>query len=285
MTTPSVAVIILSYNGKQLTLDCIASCLEGDYPEQTLVVVDNHSQDGSAEAVRAGFDEEIKRKKIVLIQNDTNLGFAGGNNVGIKWAFDQKMDFVFLLNNDTVVDRSCVSNLVAAFDEDPTTGMAGPKIYYFEPKDRIWFAGGEIRLARGVSRHIGIRETDRGQFDTSGYCDYITGCAMMIRRSAIESVGFLDTAYPMYSEDADYCFRAKAKGFRIRYEPRGKVWHKISAATGGQLNWKKIRLRLYSNGIFLLRYARWYHWLTIPFFFAIDGIRILLNIMTGKIKN
>lgn len=285
MTEPLVYLIILSYNGKQLTLDCLASVLKLNYENFIIVVVDNASTDRTVEAIKTEYSMELLSGKMVLIANNKNTGFAAGNNTGMKYAFEKNANYALLLNNDTVVDRDLLKNMIPLLASDERIGIAGPKIYYQDPPDRIWFAGGEIKLYKGLSRHIGIRQKDTGQFNTPFECDYITGCAMLIKRQVIIQTGYLDTVYPMYSEDADYCLRARESGFKIMYIPGGLVWHKISAATGGQLRWKKIRLRLLSNFLFLRRYARWYHWLSIPFFSAADGLRILVSVITGRIKN
>jgi len=285
MSHPLVHAIILSYNGKDLTLACLDSVRKSVYDSFKIVVVDNASQDGSAESIDEKFTNEINSQDLILIRNDRNLGFAGGNNVGMRFAIDNGADYILLLNNDTIVDENMIAALVDVCEKDSGVGIVGPKIYYFDPPDQIWFAGAEILLHRGLSRHVGIREKDTGQHDETAESDYITGCAMLVRRSVIERIGFLDPVYQMYSEDADFCMRAKHSGFRIRYVPAGKIWHKISAATGGHLKWRKMKLRLRSNFIFFKRYARWFHWFSIPWFFILDGMRILFLLLIGKIKN
>jgi len=277
---PKIAVIVLNWNGKALTLDCVRSLLEIQTPNVETVVVDNASSDGSAEAVRQSFGDQV-----TVIVNDDNLGFAAGNNVGIQFALRNGADFVLLLNNDTVVDTDLINGMLRPFEADATVGITGPKIYYFDPPDQIWFAGGELFLARGVSRHIGIRETDRGQFDEQRVVDYVTGCALMARREVFELAGFLDPSYVAYYEDADLCMRARRAGFSIVYAPEGKVWHKISASTGGQVSRRKIVRKLKSTCMFFRRYARPWHWLTIPFFFAADVIRILVLVLSGRIRD
>lgn len=285
MNPPLVYCVILSWNGRRLTVDCVRSVLDMDYPRFSVIVVDNASSDNSVEALEEAGAAAIASGRLTVIENAENLGFAGGNNVGLDAAFRNGADYVLLLNNDTVVDRRLLAELVRETEPRPSVGISGPKIYYHEPPDRIWFAGGEVFLHRGISRHTGIRDVDRGQYDRVRCCDYITGCAMLVRRSVYESIGGLDTAYRLYSEDADYCMRASRMGFQMLYVPSAKVWHKISASTGGQINQKKIRLRLESSFLFYRRYARWYHWLTIPFFFGIDTMRILALIVFGKIRN
>lgn len=285
MDQPSVYVVVLGWNARELTLECIRSVLKIDYPNFVVVVVDNRSTDGSPDAIRKEFQNELSWGKLLLIENSENLGFARGNNVGMGIALKGGADYVLLLNNDTVVDPALLKSMIAMSEADASVGIAAPKIYYFDPPNQIWFAGGKIALYKGLSWHVGIREIDHGQYDTVGDCDYATGCAMLIKKNVVEKIGFLDPIYPHFSEDADYCWRAKRSGYRVVYVPEGKVWHKISASTGGQLSVKKIRLRLRSNLIFYRRYARWYHWLTIPVFFVLDGFRILGLILTKRIRN
>jgi hypothetical protein len=284
-SSPLVYCIVLSWNGRELTLDCVRSLLRQEYPRWVLVMVDNHSDDGSAAAVREGFGNAIDEGRLVLIENDRNLGFAGGNNIGLRFAFDRGADYVLLLNNDTVVDKDLLRALVQSGEAHPDAGILGPKIFYFDPPDRLWFAGGRIALYRGTSWHIGIREKDLGQYDRESECDYITGCAMMIKRDVLDSVGYLDTAYTLYCEDSDYCLRARQRGYRMLYVPSGRVWHKISAATGGQVNRRKILLRLQNSLRLYRRHARWYHWLTIPIFMLLDSLRVGVLVLARRIRN
>lgn len=254
--------------------------VETTTPNVETVVVDNASNDGSADAVRTAFGG-----RVTVIVNDDNLGFASGNNVGIRYALEHGADFVLLLNNDTVVDAQLIDKMLRPFDERSGVGVTGPKIYFYNPNDQIWFAGGEVFLARGVSRHIGIRERDTGQFEDQRDVDYITGCALMASREVFESIGFLDPSYVAYYEDVDFCMRARRAGYRIVYVPGGKVWHKISASTGGQMSRRKINRKLKSTWKFFGRYARPWHWLTIPFFFLADVIRIVFLVLSGRIRN
>lgn len=277
---PSVAIIVLTWNGKELTLDCLDSLSHLTYENRTVYLVDNASVDGTAEAVRERFGDAV-----IMIRNKTNLGFSKGNNAGIEAALGNGHDFVLLLNNDTVVDPSLITHLVDAMERSPGTGIAGPKIYYHTPSDHIWFAGGEVFLWRGVARHIGIRDKDTGQYNEEREVDYITGCALMARRAVFERIGMLDHSYRAYFEDTDFCMRARRSGFGIRYVPGAVVWHKISQSTGGQVSRRKIAVKLRSTLRFFGRYARPWHWLTIPFFFAIDAGRILVMVAAGKIKD
>lgn len=279
-TPPRVAVLILNWNGRELTIDCLDSLIPVETPNVELIVVDNGSTDGSVEAIRGRFGN-----RVTVIANEHNLGFAGGNNAGIRYALDAGADFVLLLNNDTVVDAALIDHLLQPFADDPGVGITGPKIYYYTPRDQIWFAGGRIFLARGTSCHIGIRQTDNGQYDRRAEIDYVTGCALMASRAVFEKCGLLDPGYVAYYEDVDFCMRARRAGFSIVFEPGGRVWHKISASTGGQMSRRKITRKFRSTWKFFRRYAKPWHWLTIPLFFTADGIRVLIMVGTGRIRN
>jgi len=278
--TPRVGVVVLTWNSKVLTLDCLESLAGLSYTNADIIVVDNHSNDGSAEAI-----EEVYGPRVAVIRNDDNLGFSRGNNIGIQHALDRGAQFVLLLNNDTTVDPGLVDALLSVFTGHAPTGIVGPKIYYASPQDQIWYAGGEVLFARGAARHIGIRQRDVGQFDSVSSTDYVTGCALMARRDVFEKIGYLDPSYKAYFEDADFCMRAKQAGFDIRYTPSGKVWHKISSSTGGQLSRRKVSLKLQSTWRFFARYASPHHWLTIPVFFLFDVLRIVTLVALGRIRD
>ena len=275
-----MAVVVLTWNGKSLTLDCLKSLAALEFDNYEVFVVDNASSDGTAEAIRDKFGDDVN-----IIVNGDNLGFSRGNNVGIEAALATGADSVLLLNNDTIVDSRVLDKMTQVLYSAPEIGIVGPKILYSSPPNQIWFAGGEVFLARGTARHIGIREIDHGQYETIRDVDYITGCALMAKREVFETIGLLDASYQAYYEDTDFCMRARRRGYRILYIPAGIVWHKISASTGGQLSATKIKRKLKSGIKFFRRYASFYHWLTIPLFFAADVVRILVLVSVGRIRN
>lgn len=245
-----VWIIVVNWNQRQMTLECLTSlrALTGCH----VLLVDNGSTDGSADAVRAAFPE------VEVIETGANLLYAGGNNAGMTRALSAGADYVVLLNNDTLVDPESMSRLRAAMDADPRSGIAGPKILYADAPDRIWYAGGEMSFWRGEVWHRGIREVDRGQFDRPCETGYVTGCCLMIRREALERVGLLDESYRMYGEDLDLCVRVRRAGYSIRYEPAARIWHKISVSSGGHLTWSKQRRKVVSMLRFFIRHAAWY---------------------------
>jgi GT2 family glycosyltransferase len=222
-TTPRVAIVILCYNGVADTLACLRSLHGLDYPRDRyeLLVVDNASGDGTAEAVRRS------APGVTVIETGANLGYAAGNNVGLRYALDHGHDYALLLNNDTEVAPDFLRLLVEAVEVDPVAGAAGPTIYYAEQPDLIWSAGGTLDRARGLSRMRGNGERERGQFRDVSPVDFATGCALLLRRSALERIGLLDERFFMYYEETEWCARLARAGMRTLHVPRAHLWHKI----------------------------------------------------------
>ena len=233
-----IAVVVLNYNGLGNTLDCLDSLakLEKSKHKTEIVVVDNNSQDGSGEAL-------TKVKDIFFIQNQENLGYTGGNNIGIKYALKRGASHILILNNDTVVDKSLIIKLI---DTAKKGDIICPKIYFapgfefhkgrYSKKDLgriIWYAGGQIDWQNIIGQHIGVDEIDHGQYSKSHKIDLATGAAMFVARSVFEKIGLFDDKYFLYLEDMDFCVRAKNANFKIIFEPKAIIWHKNAASSGG----------------------------------------------------
>jgi hypothetical protein len=225
---PTVFVVVLSWNQCALTVECVLSLLEVNYPRCRIIVVDNASSDETVETLRARFGERID-----LIVNRDNLGFAAGCNVGIRRALAQEADCVLLLNNDTVVNRRFLTPMVEALDAHPDAAAIVPKIYLMSRPDVLWAAGGQIRPWRGRATGRGLGCPDTGQYDSAGWVDYGSGCCLLMPRPAIARVGLLNESYFAYFEDVDWCLRARASGMRVWYAPGSKIWHVAGAASGG----------------------------------------------------
>lgn len=226
MPTPKVACIVLNYNGKDITVQAVESLRAMDYPSFDILHVDNGSTDGSAEAVAAVDPETI------LVRTEENLGPAGGMNLGMWYALEHDYDYLLFLNNDIEVAPDMLTHMVEVAERDPTIGCVGPKAYYYWERERIWSAGGIIRFRQSVTRERGDGEVDRGQYDRDDEVDYATGCALMMKRSAVEAVGYWDPAFRFAAEDADWCRRARAAGFRSMLAHRAVLYHMV-AYTGG----------------------------------------------------
>ncbi len=222
-TPPRVTIIILNWNGLEDTLACLASLNQLDYPAYDIIVVDNGSSDNSVAAIRAAYPQ------VILIETGDNLGYVGGNNVGLEHTKTTGAGYALLLNNDTEVDPNFLSLLVEAAEADPTVGIVGPTIYYFDRPDVIWSAGGAIDWGQGTTQMIGLDEVDRGQFGKQPRpVDFVTGCTLLIKMLLVEQVGLLDPRFFAYYEETEWCVRVTRAGFKILHVPRAKIWHKIS---------------------------------------------------------
>jgi hypothetical protein len=255
MPQPLIYVVILNWNLKQDTAECVESVLQSRYERYRVLVVDNGSSDGSPEYLTRSFPN------IELVANPSNLGFAAGNNVGIRHALDRDAEHVFILNNDTTVDPDMLGQLIACAQADGRIGIVAPKILYYQ-QDRIWRLGDRIHPWLPVPLSVGRDQMDKGQFDEPFDVDYATLCGALVRSSVLGAVGLLDERFFFTYEDADFCQRARAAGYRIVCEPRARMWHKVS------LSAQKDRahvtyLKSKSRAIFYRRYPHGPHrWLT-----------------------
>jgi len=254
-TKPLSWILLVNWNGKDDTLACLASLRKVSYQPQHILVIDNASTDGSVEAIRAQFPE------VEILANTRNERFAAANNQGMQRALQAGAELVLLLNNDTEVAPDFLDHLVQAIKSRDDAGMVAPKIYYHHNPNLLWFAGGKVNLWTGRISHRGLRQLDSPEkFHQTEAVDYLSGCAILAKRACLEKIGLLDESYFMYAEDADWCWRAQQAGFHCLYQPAAKIWHKVSASSGGEF---KVYHKLRGNFLFFKRYAKWYHWPTI----------------------
>lgn len=240
---PKISIVVLNYNGSHETIECLTSLRGIQIKNYVLeiIVVDNGSTDNSLEKI----EKSNSFQGATLIRLKENFGFAEGNNVGIRHALKYGADYIFLLNNDTVIDQNLLPPLLHQLQAHKLIGIIGPKIYFakgfeyhysrYQEKDRgkvIWFSGGIIDWKNMLFSHRGVNEIDSGQFNKSESTDFISGCAMLIRRDVIEKIGMFDPRYYLYLEDVDLCERAKRVGFKLWYEPKAYLWHKNASSSG-----------------------------------------------------
>jgi hypothetical protein len=228
---PQVIVIILNWNGKDDTIECLESLRQITYANHEILLVDNGSTDGSA----AYFRE--KAPDLSILENGTNLGFAEGNNVGIRWALSRGADYVLLLNNDTVVDKNFLQELVDVTEKDRRIGFVGPKIYHYDyngRRDVISFAGAKFRIWRGQVHRFCANTVDEGQCDSEREVDSIEGSCLLVRTDVIKKVGLLNSDYYLYWEDTEWCIRGRNAGYKAVYVPGAKIWHKVGMRVSGK---------------------------------------------------
>ncbi len=215
MDKPRVSIIVLTWNEKRHVLECLDSLRRLEYPNLEIIVVDNGSTDGTQKIIKEKFPE------LKLIQNKENLGFAEGNNIGARHATG---DYLLFLNNDTVVDENMINELVKVAESDDKIAILGPKIYFYDRRNVIWFAGGKLKTYG--TTHYGFNEKDVGQHDKIRDVDFVTGCALMIRKSMAKKIGLFDPFFFIYYEDLDLSLRAREAGYRVIYAPKAVMWHK-----------------------------------------------------------
>lgn len=266
-----VAIVVLNWNGRADTLDCLDSLVRLCTPGCRVIAADNGSGDSSVAAIRRA------HPGIDVLENGANLGFAAGNNTAIRRALDAGAEFVFLLNNDTVVDPSIVDAFIEAAARMPQAGVFGAKIYYHADPQRLWYAGGYWDEKTLSFNEHGAGEIDEGQYDELTETDWVIGCAMFVRAEVFRKVGLLEPKFFLNNEEVDFCSRVRRAGYTCAYVPQAKLWHKVSVSFGGEdsplkeyfsarnrLLWAQrnapvgVRWRIYARSMLALvrRYAR-----------------------------
>jgi GT2 family glycosyltransferase len=218
-TPPLVYIVVLTHNQRALTLECLASLAKLDYANAAVVVVDNDPRDDTAVAVRQEFPHAN------YIANDANLGYAEGNNVGVRFAVEHHAEYVLVLNNDTTVAPDLLTRLVEVAEQNSNAAFLGPLVYHFDEPRVIQSAGG-WRTRNWRFYHRGQNETDNGQFTDNERVVWISGCAIMARAAALKKIGLIDPAFFIYSEEVDWCLRAAQAGYENILVPAARLWHK-----------------------------------------------------------
>ncbi|MFH2138175.1 MAG: glycosyltransferase family 2 protein [Candidatus Omnitrophota bacterium] len=269
---PKVAIIILNWNGKQDSLKCLYSVSQLKYPNYEVFFVDNGSTDGSAFCISENYPD------IRIIKNKKNLGFCEGNNVGMRLALKAGAEYIFLLNNDTMVDSDVLNHLVDAGEQNAQAGILGPKMYHLElHPGYLYSIGGKINFHEYVINSIGCNCLDFGQFNNMREVDFIIGCGLLIKKKVIDEIGLLDPVYFSYFEDVDWCVRAKAKGYKVVYVPLARIWHSVAASTGGDRNPRWYYLMGRGAAMFVRKNASWGNFLKFMFFSIAECVWVILK--------
>lgn len=224
---PKVVVGTLTWNQKSDVLKCLGTLAQLDYPNYEIVVVDNGSTDGTAEAVRKEFP------LVHLVRHSENFGCAEGVNGEIRYALQAGADYLFIIANDATVEPATLSELVRVAEKDPRIGMVHPKVYHDSKPTKIWYAkGARMDWLRG--RFFGFIQNaeDDGTFDEEGETDFFPGGFTLVRIEAVRKAGFLDPYYFIFLDDADWALRIRRAGYTARYAPKARAWHKPSSSVG-----------------------------------------------------
>jgi GT2 family glycosyltransferase len=244
-------IIIVNWNGYDDTRECLLSLCAVEHTRDILVV-DNGSGDGSGQRLATEFPA------VSFLFTGRNLGFAGGNNLGIQYWFDRGCDAVFLLNNDTIIRQPFIAVLERLCGTLPEVGVIGPLVMDAAHPERIQAFGGKVDMWSGRSTYLQTGES-RGIDHRTVAVDYVLGAAFMIPRHTFETIGLLDERYyPAYFEEADYCWRARGQGLRSYVTEETAIWHKGGRSSGGlAIAFRRI---MRHKWLFEVKHARFYHW-------------------------
>jgi hypothetical protein len=231
-----VFVVIPHWNHKEVLGDCLLSLRKIKYPNYEIIVSDNGSADDSQSFVQKNFPE------VSLLENNKNLGFAGGCNRGIKCALERGADYILLLNNDTVVAPDFLNRLVEAAEKDRKTGIVGSKIYYYDQPQKIWFGGGDFINWRASGKHRFWQRKDSSKLSGAIKSDFITGCVFLIKKEVFQDIGRFYEPYFLTIEDLDFSWHAQKAGWKIKVDLDSRVWHKVSSSRDGEFS--------FSNGYY-----------------------------------
>jgi GT2 family glycosyltransferase len=269
---PSVAIILVNWNGFDFTEACLNSLRRLEFPDFKVILVDNASDNTEGKRLKDSFPE------IQLIQNNENLGFAGGNNVGIRKALEEGYSHVMLLNNDTEVEPDFLGEMMRKFNSNAKLGVVQPLICFLHQRDRIWSAGGKWNSFLGRSITLGDRKMLNEYPIKDRPLDWATGCCMLISREALLATGLLNENYFAYFEDVEWSLRFRDKGCEIALARKALIYHEAGASSKKQHSEGTLSAKVFyyhvRNQIFLLRSE--INGLALPFAFGYHLIRFSL---------
>jgi GT2 family glycosyltransferase len=245
---PKVVAVVLDWNGSDDTTRCVRSLAAVEHSNLEILVVDNGSRVSPETALRAaGLD-------VVVVPTGRNEGYAGGNNVGIRWALEHGAGFVWILNNDAEVDADALAPLLDAARRNPRAGVLGSRVLRGDDPSRIWVASGEVTWRQSLIRLVGEDQADGPRWSGEHDVEWIPGCALLFRAAALAEVGGFDEDFFAYHEDVDWAARARAKGWTCRYVGASRVVHHIHGSSGGAAHYGGFRKYLSARNTIL--YAR-----------------------------
>ncbi len=323
MKSAKVYILILNWNGWRDTIECLESVFKSNYDSFQVIVCDNNSGDNSIQyikqwaedSLKLDIPEESRLKQILLpplkkpvtytiyeelevtgienlknqdaqmiiIKNRGNYGFAGGNNIGLRYVLARNdYDYIWILNNDTVVEKESLRNMVESMKQDPKIGAIGSKVLYYNEPDIIQTkAGGEFIEYLGYVKQIDWGKKDCGHEERKYRVDYITGASTLVSRKVLQTVGLINEDYFMYAEDIDWCIRIRQNGFKLGYCPNSLIWHKEGSTAG----YRSPLAEYYSTRNILIVIQRFYKKSIVSAFLVSLMVKVLNRLLRGQAKN
>lgn len=319
MIQPKVYIIVLNYNSWKDTIECLESLFKLDYQNFQIVLVDNHSTDDSVEKLKAWMDGELvfdlernpllqelslpekpkpvsyvlnptdegKRVDIVFLSSEENLGYAGGNNLGIRYGLKiNDAAYFWVLNNDTVVPKDSLYQLISHFErlkhEGANPGILGSKLRFYDIPEMLQGVGAVFNKYTAKIRQVGTFETDKGQYDDfQTRVDFVIGASLFVSRALIEQAGIMAEEYFLYNEEIDWCYKARRHGFGVAYAPLSIVYHKQGASTKNSVKsrTKNINAMFYQFRNIILFYRKFY-----PALVFVPMSRVTLRILKFSVS-
>jgi GT2 family glycosyltransferase len=243
-----IAVILLHHCNLTDTLECLESLNRQDYPHFEIIFVDNGSQNPNIE------DAIKQSSKLLFIKNETNLGFAEGNNIAIRLALERGANAVLLLNNDTVCSPHLLTTFAAAAQTYPDAAVLGAKIFFYDDPTTLWHAGGNVNPITLRCYHEGCPSSDgEKKWENVRDISYACGCALFVTSNAIKDVGLMAPEFFLLWEEIDWCWRIRKAGYRCLFIPEAKVWHKISQTFKGGYRGPQWQYYYFRNRLLFLK--------------------------------
>jgi GT2 family glycosyltransferase len=275
---PLVSIIILNYNQLKVTCEFIDSARSLEYPNYEIIMVDNASKEDPTFAIQSRYPE------VRLIRNQINLGFTGGNNVGINAA---RGDYFLIINNDTEVVPDLIERMLEPFAKDARVGVVSPKIRYHSHRHIIQYAGyTEVNPFTGRNKTIGLMEEDNGQFDTPGHTAYAHGAAMMVKREVVETVGAMPDIFFIYYEELDWSAHIRRAGYQVYYQPTALIFHKESV-TMGKESPMKVYFQNRNRILFMRRNTNAFQFMLFLLFYSVFAVpkNIIKYVRKGQLEH
>lgn len=294
---PSVAIILVNWKSFDVTSDCLESLKQLKYPNYQVILIDNGSQDGSVEKFRT------HHPHIVLLPSETNLGFAGGNNIGLRYAQAQPFDYAIMLNNDTFVEPDFLTLLIDYMETHPEVGAIQPRIHFNDNRNLLWNGGAYFNPWTGFTYTDGENQLPKKRHLQLKEIDWISGCAFLVRTHMLDRTGLLNEDFFMYSEDVDLSFRIRKLRYQLIYHPASVIYHiagvSNKSTTRGKEGYVNHMVHYYNqrNRLWIIKkYTPWYCWpsviicnffyiLLVLGYFAARGRFKKLNAMCRAVKD
>ena len=264
---PGISIVVLNWNAKEMTAECVASIKKQNFKDYELIVVDNGSNGNDAQYLKKKFND------VKIVQSEKNLGYAGGNNLGIKSA---KRDWILILNNDIALDKNFLKEL---WNNRNKADILGAKNYYYDQKDIIWAIGSKVNKWTMKANLVGNKVRDNGQLDEVEVSQ-IVGSAMFVKKEVFEKIGGLDESYFCYYEETEWQTRATAAGFKISWVPSAKLWHKVAYSSGGGRSAFSAYYLVRNRARYIKKWSK--HKLTAWMFWYAE---IIARVIYGALKN